>query len=181
MSWGNEEDSNYEPRRRKYRDRYGADEDAFGEADAEDRSDDGSAEDLSFEGHAAGLDRDLSYERRYEERQQDYQHQNPPDRWASSRPGQSAPPPQGSTGPLPQRAQQFQNRVQRRTARAHERKAARTQGTGIDGLFDANLNLSKFIPCSSPVLLMLVLMIGGLGCAAMAILAFSSLTRNLGF
>jgi hypothetical protein len=91
---------------------------------------------------------------------------------------------QGSTRQLPDRAQQLQNRIQRRTSRAQERKSARgqsSQSSGIDGLFDANLNLSKYIPCSSPILFMLVLMIGGLGCAAMAVLAYSSLTRNLGF
>jgi hypothetical protein len=175
MSWGNEE----EPGRRKYRNRYGADEDAFGEADAEDHSDDGSAEDLSFEAHAAGLDRDLGYERKYEERQN--YNPTPPDRWTSGYPGQSGPPPQSTPGELPTRAQQFQNRVQRHSRRIESHKSARQQGGGIDGLFDTGLNLGKFIPCSNPILFMLFLMIGGLGCTAMAILAFSSLTRHLGF
>jgi len=202
MSWGNEEDRNYE-RRRKHRNRFGADEDVFGEADAEDRSDDGSMEDLSFEGHAAGLDRDLGYERSYSDRQEDPQGYNENERWRSSAPPpqgqyqqgqyqqgqyqqgpyqQSGPPPSNQPpGQLPSRAQNLQNRIQRRSQRAYERQSGQDQGAGIDGLFDANLNLSKFIPCSNSVLFLLVIMIAGLGCAAMAVLAFSSLTRNLGF
>jgi hypothetical protein len=166
--------------RRKHRNRFGADEDVFGEADAEDYADDGSAEDLSFEGHAAGLDRDLGFERSYSDRQEDQHDYNPSGRWTSSPPPQSGLPP-SDPGQLPNRAQDLQNRIQRRRRHAHERVSGRDQGAGIDGLFDADLNLSKFIPCSNSVLFLLILMIAGLGCTAMAILAFGSLTRNLGF
>jgi len=57
------------PQRRKFRDRFGANEDAFGAAEAEDLYDDSSADDMSFEQHAAGLDRDLGYEQRFADRQ----------------------------------------------------------------------------------------------------------------
>ncbi|HLA42836.1 MAG TPA: hypothetical protein VJZ27_05345 [Aggregatilineales bacterium] len=189
MGWDNGEDNNYDnQRRRKYRDRFSADEDAFGAADAEDIYDDGSAEDLSFGQHAAGFDRDYQYDQPYEDRQ-NYQGQGYDNSGAynPNQPGagyDGNQPYSGSPGwqnqPLdptqvPNRASELRDRMAHRPNVTS--RSVSGDSTGIDGLFDAKIGM----PCTmNAVLVMLVILIALLVCVVMAVLAAGSLQRLLG-
>jgi hypothetical protein len=123
--------------------------------------------------HAAGLDYDRQYEQRYEDRQQ-YQSSYPPPPYYSQSSYQQ-PPPLDDQGP-PDRARQFQERLRRR---GQPPQQVIINPPGGEGYTRPQLDLS-WLPCSSPVFILLLLSIGTFICLIMAFLAYNSLTRHLG-
>lgn len=191
MTWGNEPDFDFEnkQRRRKFRDRYGASEDVWGEADAADHYDDGSAEDLSIEGHAAGLDRDYrGYERSFDDRQTYDPYTNPnsapprsSDAWRpADLPAPNAPR-RFSTDDIPDSAQRFRNRVQSRGAQAVEgnvRAGGRGSGS-YQGSVAGDAPSQAGGANRTAVILMVMMM--SLSCfIIMTVLAIGGLMRHLG-
>ncbi|MFP4321114.1 MAG: hypothetical protein ACLFTK_01530 [Anaerolineales bacterium] len=188
--WGNEPDPEYgkQYRRRKFRDRFGGtDDDAWGAADAEDFYDDGSADDLYYEHHAAGLSSDRRYESSYSDRQVssgDYYDDTPAD---ASRAGQHDAA-QGAPlqrDEMPRSAQALQRRFQDRPGRSpaydqpsgpRERRAGQRRG-GIDALFEPGAANSRL---TIALLFMIFSLAGVATVLLMAYLAFNSLTRHLG-
>jgi hypothetical protein len=104
---GFEDDNDPRFERRPRRDLYGESEDAWGAADAEDYYDSGSAEDLSIDQHASGLDYDPTYDNPSAPRLG-----GASDR-VSNRSWSDAPLSGAPGSDLPFRAQGLQDRIQR--------------------------------------------------------------------
>lgn len=173
MGWDDQNDPNLEPRRRPRRDWYGESDDAWGAADAEDRYDEGAAEDLYFDHHAAGLDYDPKFDQPYPSNQPDY---------AANIPATGVPPsawsansdPLGSSE-LPSRAQDLQGRIQGLRRRG-ERLASNRQE-----IVQQSKPADRWMPCGFNATLAFVFVgLFFLMNSVMAVLATRALIRLLG-
>lgn len=162
------EGGDFDQRRRRFRDRYGASDDAWGASDAEDHYDDGTSADMSLGDHAAGLDYDTTYE-------QNYGYDQP-----YAPPPQQVVPPDSRDGQAIQRAQQLRDRLEsrKREIGQYGSRSRATSSDGIDRFFDAKPS-TRSLPCPASVVLVF-LFVGMLVVCVMAILAVGSLQRLLG-